>query len=193
MTNQSAWSGILRFYECFSQIATVFKVINCSANFFAYQLLLFREKKMQRLRNEDREMERLEHLNASSNGTFATRETSPWSNFCTIICFESTLSILSIVYNTPSLTLRNPKLPYPTLCNPTHPHANLRSPTQPHTTPRKTTQPHATLPTVTLPNPLQPYATLHNPNATSRNPTLPQRNPTQPHAKLRNPMHGAAP
>ena len=76
LTNRSAWSGFERFIHHVYEITKVFMVVNCSANFFAYQLLLFKEKKMQRQRNEAREMERLERLNASANANSATLEAS---------------------------------------------------------------------------------------------------------------------
>ena len=72
----SVWNGFDKFYKHVRKIRAVLMVMNCSANFFAYQLLLFREKKMQRQRNEAREMERLERLNASANASNATHETS---------------------------------------------------------------------------------------------------------------------
>ena len=78
LSEMSVWSGFDKFYKHVRKIRAVLMVMNCSANFFAYQLLLFRERKMQRQRNEAREMERLERLNVSSNSNAntATRETS---------------------------------------------------------------------------------------------------------------------
>ena len=76
LSEMSVWSGFDIFYKHVRKIAAVFRIINCSGNFFAYQLLLFKEKKMQRQRNEAREMERLERLNASATANNATRNSS---------------------------------------------------------------------------------------------------------------------
>ena len=101
----------------------------------SFNFKICKEKKMQRQTNEGREMEHLERLNASPNDTFATHETSPWSN----ICFGLTLIILSInalLY----LAQRQTTLP-----NPMQPYATLRNPTQTYITPRNPTQLHAKL------------------------------------------------
>ena len=68
-TNPSDWSGLASLLQYLPPIQQVFMVINSSANFYAYQILHFKEKKMQRQRNEAREMQR---LNASSNATHET-------------------------------------------------------------------------------------------------------------------------
>ena len=59
MVDPLPWSGFMKSMAYLSEIGRIFKVINCSANFFAYQCLVFKEKKLQKERKQEREMERM--------------------------------------------------------------------------------------------------------------------------------------
>ena len=59
------WSGLLKFFAYCSEILPILYAINCSANFFAYQCLVFKEKKLQKERKQEREMERMNPTTSS--------------------------------------------------------------------------------------------------------------------------------
>ena len=56
--NPLPWSGLNKSIKYFKEIGPIVYVINCSANFFAYQCLVYKEKKLQKERKQEREMER---------------------------------------------------------------------------------------------------------------------------------------
>ena len=68
MVDPLPWSGFMKSMAYLSEIGRILYVINCSANFFAYQCLVFKEKKLQKERKQEREMERM-------NPTISSRST----------------------------------------------------------------------------------------------------------------------
>ena len=53
-----SWSGFLKSMAYVGAIDHIFYSIYCSANFFAYQFLSYKEKKLQKDQKQEREMER---------------------------------------------------------------------------------------------------------------------------------------
>ena len=51
--------GMIKVMIYIAPIQDILQVINCSANFYAYRFLLFKEKKLQKKRNQALEMNRL--------------------------------------------------------------------------------------------------------------------------------------
>ena len=62
------WRGFLKINAYSGEMVPILRLINCSANFFAYQCLVCKEKKLQKERQQEREMERM-------NPTSPTRAT----------------------------------------------------------------------------------------------------------------------
>ena len=71
MVDPLPWSGFMKYLAYFSEIGRILYVINCSANFFAYQCLVSKEKKLQKERKQEREMERM-NPTSSTNSTRMT-------------------------------------------------------------------------------------------------------------------------
>ena len=74
MDDPLPWSGFLKTVAYCNRIMPIFYAINCSANFFAYQCLVFKEKKLQKERKQEREMERMNPTTSSrsTGGTSAS-------------------------------------------------------------------------------------------------------------------------
>ena len=71
IVNPISRKGLLKSMAYFMEIGPIMYVINCSANFFAYQCLAFKEKKLKKERKQEREMERM-----NPTSTNSTRMTS---------------------------------------------------------------------------------------------------------------------
>ena len=57
VANPLPWSGLNKSIKYFTEIGPIVYVINSSANFIAYQCLVYKEKKLQKERKQEREME----------------------------------------------------------------------------------------------------------------------------------------